>query len=126
MSLEAIGIVILIVLLSVFLLGATYTSVQLAGIEETATEEAERILESPAYDELELMNVELVMMGEDIPFEHGYLLDAAEGIERIVIEIGHPPGETYPDLAGSLDATINEELDHEVTVQIRFVSIDNG
>ena len=92
----------------------------------TATDEAEGILESPAYEEVELMNVELVMLGEDIPFQHGASLDAAEGIDQIVIEVGHPPGETYPGLAGSLDAAVNEELDHEVAVQIRFISGTEG
>lgn len=99
-----------IVLLSLFLGGATLTSYQASVVENEVRADVVGVLDRPAYAEVSL--VELTVEQGGLPF--------APRPERVVVTVGHPPGESYPQLVDALAAAINDG-DRSLSVEVRFV-----
>jgi uncharacterized hydrophobic protein (TIGR00271 family) len=105
---------VVIVLLSTFLGGVTYASYQGAVAEERIHDEAEAVVS--AHADLELIDV---TVGID---EH-----PLRGTpDSVIVTVGKPAGSTLPPLATELDQRIEEAIDSEVTVQIRFVELQQS
>lgn len=116
---QVVVLIVVTLLLSAFLVGVTYTNVELAAIEEMATEESEAVLAE--YEEHELLGVEVELLGDELPFEQGMTLDATETIDVIMIEVSVPPDTTpNPVLSEALQDRITEELDADVTIRIEY------
>ncbi|SFC17535.1 TIGR00341 family protein [Halobiforma haloterrestris] len=114
--------VAVIVLLSMFLAGVTFTSYQVSSFEETATQEAEAVLAE--HDEATLLELTVEVRNGGAPFDAS--LDATEQIDVVVIEVGGPPGVYDEELISTLDTNINGHADERVAVQVRFVTTGEG
>ncbi|APW97222.1 DUF389 domain-containing protein [Halobiforma lacisalsi AJ5] len=114
--------VTVIVLLSMFLAGVTYTSYQISSFEETATQEAEAVLAE--HDEATLLELTVEVRSGGAPLDAS--LDATEQIDVVVIEVGGPPGVYDEELISTLDTNINQHADERVAVQVRFVTTGEG
>lgn len=111
-----IGALVLVVLVfSAFLGGITYSSYVTGTFEEDAREEVEMALEEE-YPMLQLIELEVVL-DDDYPFRSP---------ERVIVTIGAPPGETYPDLLREISERINQHADEPVDVEVRFVEVLEG
>ncbi len=117
-----------ILVLSVFMIGVTWASYERASLENDVTTEAEAVLDSSAYQDIYLVEVEL-FLEEEIPFEpvvrieEGSLL---EGPERIVITVEQPSDDEHPELVSELDERITDETGDDVRVDVRFVEYDTA
>ncbi len=105
-----------VVLLSLFLGSVTYTSFQDATLEAGVQGDVEAVLDSPAYADLVLLEVE-VEYNEQRPFHRS---------EQVTVTVGRPFGTPYPELAERLAARINSRIDYDVAVQVRFVEVDQA
>ncbi|WP_435180378.1 TIGR00341 family protein [Halorussus sp. AFM4] len=109
-------LVVAIGLLSVFLGGVTFATVQEAQFQNQVRQEADAVLGDGAYDRARLFDMEFRGSGT-IPFDQ---------TQRVVVTVGRPPDTSYPDLAETLSRRINRNTGHDVTVQVRYVEYDVG
>ncbi|WP_247003007.1 TIGR00341 family protein [Halosolutus gelatinilyticus] len=107
------GLVVIVLVFSVFLAGITYSSWAVGNFEQDAREEVERVLAQEEYDEFQLLQINVVM-GDDYPFREP---------QRVVVTIGGPPGERTPELAETLHNRINQHADEPVSLQVRYVEV---
>ena len=103
-----------IALLSLFLGGVTYTSMQSANFQQETRDDARTVVENTPGDQLELLRVQFETTGTP-PFTSQ---------QRVIVMVGRPPGTQYPDLAERLSRRINENTRNRVGVQVRYVEID--
>ncbi|SDQ34552.1 TIGR00341 family protein [Natronobacterium texcoconense] len=119
---------IVILVLSTFLVGVTWASYERASLENDVTTEAEAVLDSPAYQDVSLVEVEL-FLEEGLLFEPAIRLEEGtllEQPERIVITVEQPADDDHPELASELDDRISTEIGDDVTVHVRFVEYDTA
>ncbi|MFC7081552.1 TIGR00341 family protein [Halorussus caseinilyticus] len=107
-------LVVAIALLSLFLGGVTYTTIQNATFQNQAQQEVNRVLDQSQYEEATLLNVEFEQSGT-LPFDQS---------QRVVVTVGRPPGEEYPDLAEQLSRRVNRNTGHDIVVQVRYVEVE--
>jgi uncharacterized hydrophobic protein (TIGR00341 family) len=101
-----------IALLSVFLGGVTYTSMQSAAFQEDTREEIRQIVgNTPGA---ELLDVEF-QTTDDPTFAQSH---------RVVVTVGRPSDEEFPDLAERLSRRINDDADNRIAVQVRYVDTE--
>ncbi|USZ69458.1 TIGR00341 family protein [Halorussus salilacus] len=99
-------------ILSVFLGGVTFTSMQSASFQEDARDEVKQVVvDTPGA---QLLGVEF-QTTDDPTFSRS---------SRVVVTVGRPSGEEYPDLAERLSRRINAHADNRVAVQVRFVDTE--
>ncbi len=108
-----------ILLLSLFLTGVTYSSYQVSEFEGTANEEAEAALAE--YDDLSLLELEVVVREEGLPLDSS--LDATQQIDSVVIEIGGPPDGYDAELVATLEERIDDHTATDTETQVRFVTV---
>ncbi|WP_049896731.1 TIGR00341 family protein [Natrialba chahannaoensis] len=121
-----IVLTISILVLSMFLIGVTWTSYQDASLENTITTEAEAVLDSPAYQDVSLIEVEL-FLEEGIPFEPVMRIEEGsilEQPERIVITVEQPADDEHPELVSELNERITDEIEADVRVDVRFIEYE--
>ena len=105
------ALAVAIAVLSVFLGGATFFSYQGSVVENEVRTDVRTVLDRPAYDDLTLIEVTVVRGG--LPF--------APQPQRVVVTVGHPPGESYPPLADDLAAEI--QTGHDLAIEVHFVEV---
>ena len=105
--------VVAIVLLSLFLGGATFTSYQTATVENEVRADVGDVLAQPQYEDVVLVEVTV---------ERGGLAFAPQA-ERVVVTVGRPPGSATPRLADDLAAAINQGS-RDLEVEVRFVEVE--
>ncbi|MFC4989912.1 TIGR00341 family protein [Saliphagus infecundisoli] len=109
---EIAGLALIVLVFSAFLGGITYSSFQTGSFEQDARDEVELALDEE-YEELQLIELE-VSLGDDYPFRDP---------QRVVVTVGGPPGESYPELADLLHERINSHADGSVAVEVRYVEV---
>lgn len=117
-----------ILVLSTFLAGVTWASYERSTLEEDITAETEAIIESPEYQDVHLIDVELFLeMGIPLDAE-AFLAEgtALEHPERVVITVERPEGESYPQLPSELRERINERTAADVTVHVQYIEYDTA
>ena len=125
---KRIGVLLVgIAVLSVFLGGVTLSTVQDSQFENEATAAVDDLLggASAPYADADVIDVQVdyrsaAIIGDDtlassLPFHEP---------ERVVVTIGVPRGEHYPDLAGRVRERIRERTGSTVTVHVRYVEVD--
>ncbi len=123
----AIATVAMLVL-STFLVGVTWASYERATLENQVTAETEDVLESPAYDDVSLVDVEL-LLEEDVPFDPPAFLEGELRLdrpERVVITVEQPVDDSNPELAEELDERISDRTGYEMDVHVRFLEYDGA
>lgn len=95
---RATVLAVAILLASSFLGLVTLAELEVADTKGDATAAIEDTLDDPAYDELDLI---------DVRFDTDDSLPVSQP-ERVVVEVGHPPGETPSELAAALDAAVDD------------------
>lgn len=116
-TIKRIGVLALgILLLSAFLGGVTYDAYQQATLEETVNEEINSLVDSQRYSELELLDIK-VEYNDDVLFRDP---------KRVVVMVGRPAQQPYPELASTLDRRIDNSTDRDLLVQVRFIEISES
>ncbi|WP_436346345.1 TIGR00341 family protein [Natronorubrum sp. FCH18a] len=115
---QVAAFVCIILVLSLFLTGVTYSSYQVSEFEGTATEETEAVLAE--YDDMYLLEMEVEVHRGGFPLDAS--LDATHQIDAVIIQIGGPPGVYDADVVERLDERINAHTSDETEVQVRFVT----
>jgi uncharacterized hydrophobic protein (TIGR00341 family) len=100
-----------VLVLSAFLGGVTYVSYQAAGTEQAITEDVESVVAT--HGSLTLLEVQ-VERGENPVLPRP---------ERVVVTVGTPTGSEFPQLADEIATAL---ADHDVTIQVRFVAIQQS
>jgi uncharacterized hydrophobic protein (TIGR00271 family) len=117
--LKRIGVLVaLIALLSLFLGGVTFTSIQNATFQNQAQEEVESLLgqDGTPYEDAQFFGMQF-QEGGTLPFDQS---------KTVVVTVGRPADEEYPQLAERLSRRINRNTDQSVDVQVRYVEYDDG
>ena len=111
---KRIGVLVFaIAVLSVFLGGVTYTTIQSAQFQNQAQEDVAAVLNETEGARL----LDINFVGDQAhPFE---------GSEKVIVTVGHEQGRQFPDLADRLSITINGHTDQRVSVEVRFVQVEN-
>ncbi|ODR80506.1 TIGR00341 family protein [Haladaptatus sp. W1] len=120
-------LILVIVLLSAFLGGVTYSSIQDAQFERSVRTTTDALLELPQYSGGERLEVD-VRYGPSVPLPRKYR-DPAVPFHRpreVIVTVGKPTNERYPGLAERLRARLYRRTGRDVSVQIRYVSIDEA
>ncbi|WP_135826880.1 TIGR00341 family protein [Halorussus ruber] len=109
-------LVVAIAVLSLFLGGVTFTTIQNAQFQNQVHDEVGQLVgqQGTPYEEAKLFEMTFEQ-ARALPFDQS---------QTVVITIGHPPGEEYPDLAEQLNRRISRNTDHPVTVQVRYVEYE--
>ncbi|AGB38653.1 TIGR00341 family protein [Natronococcus occultus] len=107
-----------ILVLSLFLTGVTYSSYQMSAFEETATTESEDVLAE--YEDTYLLGVDVQVQEGGFPIDSS--LDATQQIDAVIIEVGGPPDSYDQEVIDRLDERINEQTTGDTAVQVRFVA----
>ncbi|MFB6148774.1 MAG: TIGR00341 family protein [Halobacteriales archaeon] len=98
-----------IAVLSLFLGAVTFSSLSAATAEQDIRNDVDTVLERPAYQSLTVIEVRIR--------DRGTLF--ARQPSGVVVTVGVPPGESYPDLPTKLAQRIRQG--HDVAVEVRFV-----
>jgi uncharacterized hydrophobic protein (TIGR00341 family) len=107
-------LLVAIAVLSLFLGGVTYTTIQNATFQNQVQEEVNEVLGEQAYEKAKMF---------DVAFEQGRALPFDQ-TQMVVVTVGRPPGEEYPGLADRLEQRIHQSTNQDVVVQVRFVEYD--
>ncbi|WP_137284003.1 TIGR00341 family protein [Halorussus salinisoli] len=107
-------LVVAIALLSLFLGGVTFATIENATFQNRAQEKAHTVLTEEEYEGARLFDMEFVG-SSNLPFDQS---------ERVVITVGRPPGVEYPDLPRRLSQRINRNTAQEIVVDVRFVEYE--
>ncbi|MFP8957266.1 TIGR00341 family protein [Natrialbaceae archaeon A-CW3] len=83
--------------------------------EHAVNDEAHDVLEEPAHEELELVDVQSTFAG-------GNLAET----NAVTIVVRRPDGVTYPGLVEAFETAIEERTDRDVTVTVEFVDQTDG
>ncbi|PSQ18800.1 TIGR00341 family protein [Halobacteriales archaeon QS_8_69_26] len=113
---QATVLAVAILVLSAFLGGVTLNSYREATTERQVRAEVQEVLSAPAYADLEVIRIEVTFTPLDERLTDSPLRPR---VERLVITVGRPNGETYPGLA----AELSESVDAVETVEVRFVTV---
>ncbi len=105
---------IIILVLSVFLVGVTATTYQVAVFEDNVESDVELLLEEPLFDEYVLLEI-YVEREQDFPFRQQ---------NAVIVTVGSAEGDPTPLLADQINGIVEEHSDDDVAVQIRYVTID--
>lgn len=105
------ALAVVIIVLSLFLGAVTYSSYQTAVTEDDIGADVQAVLDD--YPEVTLIDLEIQREESLRNLVYGSQPD------RVIVTLGRPSGETYPDLLDELSAEINS--DRNVAVEIRFV-----
>lgn len=112
-------LLVAIAVLSLFLVGASIDSFQRATTEEKIQTQSTETVEqygNERQQNLEVLSVE-VIYGSSVPFQRA---------ERVVITVGHPPGETVAGLATDLGDQIESITGEDVETRVRYVETEGG
>ena len=104
------ALLLAIVVTSAFLWNVTYANVQRSQLEDALEQEIGDLLSTEAYKNATLMDVSVVQ-------------DRAEltpKTEKVIVTIGRPPDERYKALPATINQQIEDEIGHNVTVDIRL------
>jgi len=102
-----------IAVLSVFLGGVTLASFQSSAFEEQVRDEADGVVSEAPYEDLRVLGVE-VEYGDRVPFR---------SVERVVVTVGRPTDQAYPDVADRLHDRIESATGRDVLVEVRLESV---
>ena len=100
-----------IVVLSLFLGWVTYGSYQSAVFQQAVQDD---VTELVAEHNAELLEIEFEYSGIP-PFQEP---------RKVILTVGYPPGQPPPDLATAVDRRVDAEAGRDVSVEIRYVLID--
>ncbi|GKZ14169.1 TIGR00341 family protein [Haladaptatus sp. T7] len=126
-AIKRIGaLVVALAVLSVFLGGVTYFSYQGAQFEQGADRAVTNVFEQPRYQQAERLQMQVqyrqtfplgkTTYTRNLPFREPH---------RVVVTVGRPRGEQYPDLAERIHDRIATRTGRTVGVQIRYVETDD-
>ncbi|ADD03686.1 DUF389 family protein [Natrialba magadii ATCC 43099] len=119
---------IVILVLSTFLIGVTWASYESASLENAVTTEVEDVLDSPAYQDVTLVEVEL-FLEEEVPFDPAIRIEEGailEQPERIVITVEQPAAVEHPELVSELNERVTDETGDGVRVDVRFIEYETA
>ncbi|MDZ7701611.1 MAG: DUF389 domain-containing protein [Halobacteriales archaeon] len=101
-----------ILVLSTFLGGVTYDTYQSAVVEQDVRRTVESTLDGEPYrDRVTLLELEVLTERDLLTTEP----------ESVVVTVGHPPGQTFPELRETLAVRLSP---YGVTVEVRFLTVD--
>ena len=116
-----------ITVLSLFLGGVTYSSIQDAQFTRDVRQSTDSVLSRPQYAGAERLDVEVRygsplplprdIGGQELPFHRP---------RRVAVTVGVPGDRQYADLAQTLRTRIRERTGHDVTVQVQYVGLDEA
>ena len=113
-TIKRVGVLVLIILLlSVFLGGVTYSSFQTARVQEEVQTDVSTVVDG--YPELTLIDLEIESERRTAFIRIPFTRDPT----GVIITLGRPPGAAYPDLLADLEAKIN--ADKDLAIEVRFV-----
>ncbi|AGB38208.1 TIGR00341 family protein [Natronococcus occultus SP4] len=110
---RVVGLVVIVVVFSVFLGAITYSSYQVGNFEENTREEITMVLDDEEFEQYQLLDIEVVM-DEDYPIQSP---------ERVVVTIGGPPGETASGLTTEIRERVESHANGDVDIEIQYVTI---
>ena len=123
---RALVLLALIALLSVFLGGITLASVQDARFERSVRAATDDTLSRPAYDDIEHVDSTVVYTGSSLWFPRAVRPPGfpVHRPTRVVVTVGTPSDRTYPQLATTLQRSIQTRTRAAVTVELRYLETD--
>jgi lysylphosphatidylglycerol synthetase-like protein (DUF2156 family) len=112
---KRIGVLVFaIAVLSLFLGGVTYATIQNAQFQNDAQEDVRQVLNNT--EGAQLLDISFVG-GQAHPFE---------GSEKVIVTVGHEQDKQFPDLADRLSIQINGNTDERVSVEVRYVQVESS
>lgn len=100
--------------LSSFLVASSVTAVRQAAFEEAVDAAVTDVLSRNRYADLELLTLDITFA--DVPI----FADP----EHVDIEVGMPDSERREGLSEAIQVEIRDRTDHEVTVRVRFIQVE--
>ncbi|QDX40016.1 TIGR00341 family protein [Salarchaeum sp. JOR-1] len=114
-TLKRVGVLVAgILVLSVFLGGVTFSTLQTATAEQSIRTTIEDTLDEPQYEGYTVLSVEF-------QYSRGVLFRTPS---RAVVAIGVPPGGTPTDLASVLNRRVEGATGRDISLQIRYVEVE--
>jgi uncharacterized hydrophobic protein (TIGR00271 family) len=104
-----------IAVLSVFLVGATYSG-YVAASEERSIREATGAAVN-GTENVSLLDVVIETRNENVVFSEP---------DRVVVTVGAPPGNRPPGLADRIDTAVDEAAGQDIETQVRYVEIETA
>jgi len=96
--------------------GTDYFAADESGtIESTLEEDVRTILDSEEYGNVTLVNVEVVQKQAALN----------PHVDKVIITIGHPPGERHPELYDEIDRRVQDRMERSVPVDIQVTLVVN-
>jgi len=120
-------LVALTLLLSFFLGGVTYSSVQSAQFQRSVRTNTDQLLALPQYDGVQRIAISVRYQGTSLLFPRGLPVPnfPSHRPRQVVVTVGVPTDRTTPRLASRLHARIRESTGHDVAVQVRYVRTES-
>jgi len=113
---RAATLAVAIAVLSAFLGGVTFASFEAAETEQAVDRAIEDVTAQAEYARISRLDVEY-------QYERGLV---SRQPQSVVVTLGIPPGETYPDLPGKLATRINVRTGQDLAVEVRYVEVDRA
>jgi len=111
---RAATLAVAIAVLSAFLGGVTYASFEASETEQAVDRAIEDVTAQAEYARLSVVDVEY-------QYERGLV---ARQPQSVVVTLGVPPGETYPDLPRRLADRVEARTGQDLAVEVRYVQVE--
>jgi uncharacterized hydrophobic protein (TIGR00341 family) len=111
---RAATLAVAIAVLSAFLGGVTYASFEASETEQAVDRAIEDVTAQAEYARLSVVDVEY-------QYERGLV---ARQSQAVVVTLGVPPGETYPDLPRRLADRVEARTGQDLAVEVRYVQVE--
>ncbi|MDH5020496.1 TIGR00341 family protein [Halobacterium rubrum] len=105
-----------IAVLSAFLGGVTFASFEAAETEQAVDRAIDDVTAQAEYARVSLIDVQF-------QYERGLV---SRQPQSVVVTLGVPPGDEYPDLAGKLATRIEVRTGQDLTVEVRYVQVERA
>lgn len=120
---NAVVFAVIVLVLSTFLGAVTLSSHQTSTLQQGINDDISATIDQPEYDHLILLETQ-TQVGDEVEYEQGSLVDFTQNINHVTVTVGYTDEGDRSALADELHERINERAGQEVSIQVRFIDIE--
>lgn len=114
---------VIVLALSVFLGSVTYSTYQTSTVQQEIRNDVHGTLEEAQYEQFSLLELQS-SIGEDVTYEQGTIVGINQQITHVTVTVGYEDDPDRGALADTLYERINEGLQHDVAVEVRYIEVE--
>ncbi|WP_122090332.1 TIGR00341 family protein [Halalkalicoccus subterraneus] len=115
---------VIVLVLSGFLGSVTLSTYQTSSFQQEINNDIQDTIDQAEYERFTLLDVQS-STGEDVTYEQGTIVGINQQITQVTVTVGYENDPEQAELADTLYERINEDVDQEVAVEVRFIEVEH-